>query len=34
MRLLGIEADSDTSDLFTFECSDCGHLEVMGIPAE
>jgi hypothetical protein len=34
MRLMGIEPDSETSDLFTFECTDCGHFEVMGIPAE
>jgi hypothetical protein len=35
MRLLGIEADNVTSgDLFTFECTNCGHLEVMGVPAE
>ncbi|MGA9950468.1 MAG: hypothetical protein WBQ24_19640 [Xanthobacteraceae bacterium] len=34
MRLLGIEPDGDESDLFTFECTDCGHFEVMGVPAE
>jgi transposase-like protein len=34
MRLLGIEAGGDSSELFTFECTDCGHLEVMGAPAE
>jgi hypothetical protein len=34
MRLLGIEPDSGTSDLFTFECTDCAHLEVTGVPAE
>lgn len=33
MRLLGIEG-GDASDLFTFECTVCGHLEVMGVPAE
>jgi hypothetical protein len=34
MRLLGIEPDDGTNDLFTFECTDCGHLEVMGVPTE
>jgi len=34
MRLLGIEPGNDTSDLFTFECMDCGHLEVTGIPTD
>ncbi|MGA9891023.1 MAG: hypothetical protein WBQ55_01355 [Xanthobacteraceae bacterium] len=34
MRLLGIEPDGETSELFTFECTDCGHLEVMGVPTE
>ena len=34
MRLLGIEADGDASDLFTFECTYCEHFEVMGVPAE
>ena len=34
MRLFGIEPDGETSELFTFECTDCEHLEVMGIPAE
>src|ERR1700733_2714062 len=33
MRLLGIE-DGDASELFTFECADCGYLEVMSVPAE
>jgi hypothetical protein len=33
MRLLGIEA-GDASEIFTFECTACGHLEVMGVPAE
>jgi hypothetical protein len=32
MRLFGIEPDGDTRDLFTFECTDCGHLEVTGAP--
>jgi hypothetical protein len=26
LRLVGIEPDSDTDNLFTFECTDCGHL--------
>ncbi len=34
MRLLGIEADDDASDLFTFECTACGRFEVMGVPTE
>jgi hypothetical protein len=34
MRLFGIEPDSDTNDLFTFECTDCEHFEVMVVPAE
>jgi hypothetical protein len=34
MRLLGIEARDNSSELFTFEYTDCGHLEVMGIPVE
>jgi hypothetical protein len=31
MRLFGIEAESDVRDLFTFECSSCGALEVRGL---
>jgi len=31
MRLFGIEADSDVRDLYTFECSACGGLEVRGV---
>jgi hypothetical protein len=34
MELLGIEANGDAKELFTFECTDCGRLEVMGVPAE
>jgi len=32
MHLLGIEG-GDTGQLFTFECADCGNLEVMGTQA-
>ena len=32
MRLFGIEPGNDASDLLTFECTDCGHLEVTGTP--
>ncbi len=28
MRLFGIEADSKSRDLYTFECVNCGGLEV------
>jgi hypothetical protein len=31
MCLLGIEAESDKRDLYTFECSACGDLEVRGV---
>jgi hypothetical protein len=31
MGLLGIEAESDARDLYTFECSACGGLEVRGV---
>ena len=31
MRLFGIEAESNVRDLFTFECSDCGALEVRDV---
>jgi hypothetical protein len=34
MRLLGIEPSNDSGELFTFECTDCGHLEVMGAPVK
>ena len=30
MSLLGVEAESDKRDLYTFECSACGGLEVRG----
>jgi len=30
MRLLGIEPTMDDRDLFTFECTTCAHLEVIG----
>ena len=33
LRLLGIEGNG-AGELLTFECTDCGHLEVMGTPAE
>lgn len=31
MRLFGIEPESAKRDLFTFECANCGHLEVRGV---
>ena len=31
MRLFGIEPESTKRDLFTFECVNCGHLEVRGV---
>ena len=31
MRLFGIEAESSQRDLYTFECSACGGLEVRGV---
>jgi len=31
MRLLGIEPENDRRDLFTFECTTCGRLEVRGV---
>ena len=31
MRLIGIEAESDVCDLFTFECIRCRGLEVRGV---
>ena len=33
MRLLGIEAETDIRDLFTFECDKCERLEVRGVVA-
>jgi|SRR5215467_10958781 hypothetical protein len=34
MRLMVIEPDSDNRDLFTVECTACGHQEVMGALAK
>jgi hypothetical protein len=31
LRLLGIETESTSRDLYTFECSKCGSLEVRGV---
>jgi predicted RNA-binding Zn-ribbon protein involved in translation (DUF1610 family) len=31
MRLLGIESEKRTRDLYTFECPKCGRLEVRGV---
>ena len=31
MRLLGIETESATRELYTFECTKCGALEVRGV---
>jgi hypothetical protein len=31
MRLLGIEAENDIRDLFTFECVVCRRIEVRGV---
>lgn len=31
LRLFGIEAESDSRDLYTFECTNCGRIEVRGI---
>ncbi len=31
MRLFGIEPESDVRDVYTFECNDCGRLEVRGV---
>ena len=31
MRLFGVEPESDIRDLFTFECVECGGLEVRGV---
>jgi hypothetical protein len=30
MRLVGIERENDTRDAFTFECDDCGQIEIRG----
>jgi hypothetical protein len=34
MHLFGIEAEDDARDLYTFECSACGALEVRGVRVE
>ncbi len=31
LRLLGIETENTSRDLYTFECSKCGSLEVRGV---
>lgn len=31
MRLLGVEPLNQTRDLYTFECDQCGALEVRGV---
>ena len=31
MRLFGVEEESEVHDLYTFECSSCGKLEVRGV---
>ncbi|MGB7831093.1 MAG: hypothetical protein WBL84_02685, partial [Xanthobacteraceae bacterium] len=31
MRLVGVEAESATRDLYTFECERCGLIEVRGL---
>ena len=31
MRLFGIEPESGERDLFTFECIECGRLDVRGV---
>jgi hypothetical protein len=31
MVLFGIESEADKRELYTFECEDCGHLEVRGV---
>ena len=31
MRLFGIESESQNRDLYTFECTRCGALEVRGL---
>jgi hypothetical protein len=31
MRLFGIEALSEICDLYTFECDQCGAMEVRGV---
>jgi len=31
MSLFGVESETETRDLFTFECTACGVLEVRGV---
>jgi hypothetical protein len=31
MRLFGIEPESEIREVYTFECNDCGRLEVRGV---
>ena len=31
MRLFGVEPESEIRDLFTFECPQCGGLDVRGV---
>jgi hypothetical protein len=31
MRLFGVEPMNPTRELYTFECDECGHLEVRGV---
>jgi uncharacterized protein YbaR (Trm112 family) len=31
LRLVGVEAESATRDLYTFECERCGLIEVRGL---
>jgi hypothetical protein len=31
LRLFGIETESDNRDLYTFECAECGRIEVRGV---
>jgi hypothetical protein len=33
MALLGVESETQTRDLYTFECDACGGLEVRGVRA-
>jgi hypothetical protein len=34
MRLYGTEPESDTRDIYTFQCGNCGHLEKRGVPVK
>jgi predicted nucleic acid-binding Zn ribbon protein len=31
MRLIGVEDESNTRDIFTFECDDCGQIEARSV---